>query len=110
MVHCAGDEMTDQELNKALALKIGYLPERIDIRNYGDGDQIHVYDPYRFGWRKFDYMEWKTIMPIGVRYGVVIGLSKRGAYRHYAFTPGELSILDDTPQRAIALAVLGMKE
>ena len=108
MVHCAGDEMTDQELNKALALKIGYLPERIDIRNYGDGDQIHVYDPYRFGWRKFDYMEWKTIMPIAVKYGLDLLCSEYGS--SLAGFPWGEKAMAPTLQRAIALAVLGVKE
>ena len=100
--------MKDTELNKALALKIGYLPEHIDDY-FG---QVRVNRPHRAGeqwWYVFDFMAWNTIMPIAVKYGMDMShfakstaAMARLPFKHYVIAP--------TLQRAIALAVLGVKE
>lgn len=107
--------MTDAEINRALALKIGYLPEHVRViaeicivRRYA-GDKIKIVGIWLHGWREFDFMDWQIIMPIAVKYGMDMShfakstaAMARLPFKHYIIAP--------TLQRAIALAVLGAKE
>ena len=101
--------MTDTEINKALALKIGYLPENVNVAKDG---LVSVCRAAFFGhyWSQFDFMDWNTIMPIAVKYGVTNGSKGIVKQEQFAFIFGEGVHYDDTLQRAIALAVLGAKE
>ena len=94
--------MTDTEINKALALKIGYLPENVNVAKDG---LVSVCRAAFFGhyWSQFDFMDWNTIMPIAVRYGIKCGI----AGTPYAFANEGCPWVDaETLQKAIALAVL----
>lgn len=101
--------MTDTEINKALALKIGYLPEYVNADKDG---LVSVCRTAFFGryWSLFDYKDWRTIMPIAVKYGICMrplpSIGTNLAYSQHVSVVGEAKTL----QRAIALAVLGVKE
>ena len=98
--------MTDIEINKALALAIGWKESSMQVSAL-DNLYLLVANPTtRF--RVFDYRDWNVIGPIAEKYNCFpyrVGLggssewciAKANVYRHYA----------DTPQKAIALAVIG---
>ena len=97
---------TDIEISRALALAIGWPAE--DITDNFDPPQ--VFTPL-VGWRVFDYRDWNVISPIAARYK---------CFPEYPeFHPGWFSWCDgkspissghqDTPQKAIALAVIGAR-
>ena len=96
--------MTETEINKALALKIGYLPEHVNVAKDG---LVSVCRTAFFGryWSQFDFMDWNTIMPIAVKYGVETGCNR---FSHYAYLPSKrmAAVHEKTLQKAIALAVL----
>lgn len=90
--------MTDLEISKALALAIGWPAE--DITDNLDPPQ--VFTPL-VGWRVFDYRDWDVIGPIAARYDcfpfqlrVGIWCTDNFGYHYEA-----------TPQKAIAMAVIG---
>jgi hypothetical protein len=95
--------MTDTELNKALALKIGWREDQ--IREYQGGISVAEH-PERlvFISNKFDYTDWNTIMPIADKYGATMGKNASGlpyAYLNYRGIFHAQSL-----QKAIALAVI----
>lgn len=101
--------MTDQELNKALALKIGYLPDDVGVFFGVVVVQREPLDKLKLGglWfkgRRFDFMDWSTIMPIALKYGIGIGISQQKGY--FVFGPNDGGYFDNPLQKAIALAVL----
>jgi hypothetical protein len=105
--------MTDIEINKALALAIGWPEHLIDAGRYYSTDKValclrpKVY-PNVDVWKFFDYRDWNVIGPIAERYdcfplrlrGRAWEAISRGKYKLGFFNA-------DTPQRAIALAVIG---
>lgn len=99
--------MTETEINKALALKIGYLPEHVNVAKDG---LVSVCRTAFFGryWSQFDFMDWHTIMPVAVKYGLDLLCSEYGS--SLAGFPWGEKAMAPTLQRAIALAVLGAKE
>ena len=113
--------MTDLEISKDLALKIGYLPEH--VRTYGVGSvnfsngegviQVFRHDGFygveridcNYLWNIFDYRNWDVIGPIAQKYDCfpkedMYGRWVAGVYPYAIF---------GTPQQAIALAVIGRK-
>ena len=116
--------MTDIEISKALALAIGYLPEH--VREYGVGSSNYnrgegiiqvfrhdgVYGVNRtecnFLWNDFRYTTWNVIGPIAELFDA---FPFRIASKWHIFnvkTTG--TTCADTPQKAIALAVIGAKK
>jgi hypothetical protein len=95
--------MTDIEIDKALALAIGYKIN--DVKFHDDMWAVVVYSVC---WRVFDHRDWNVIGPIAERYdcfplrlrGRAWEAISRGKYKLGFFNA-------DTPQRAIALAVIG---
>jgi hypothetical protein len=93
--------MTDIEIDKALALAIGY--KLFDVKF--DMWAVVVYNG---SWRVFSHRDWNVIGPIAERYdcfplrlrGRAWEAISRGKYKLGFFNA-------DTPQRAIALAVIG---
>ena len=87
--------MTDFEIDKALALAIGWKAQ--DIDSYED---VAVWwcDTK---WRVFSHRDWNVIGPIAERYDCFPWKDCRGDWvnKRYQHTT--------TPQRAIALAVIG---
>lgn len=99
--------MTDLEINKHLALAIGWKPEQ--ITEYEGQDYIGL--PVvilRPAIKLFSYKFWNVIGPIAERYD----------YFPYKDWSGKWDVIDtpeylyaDTPQKAIALAVIeGVKK
>ena len=93
--------MTDVEINKALALAIGW--KEFDMILDHEANRLCFTGPRLVG--TFDYKDWRVIGPIAERYDVfpykVHGQWAIMNYRSY--------FAEDTPQRAIALAVIEEK-
>ena len=93
--------MTDIEIDKALALAIGYKINDVKFDMWA----VVVYNG---SWRVFSHRDWNVIGPIAERYdcfplrlrGRAWEAISRGKYKLGFFNA-------DTPQRAIALAVIG---
>lgn len=104
--------MNDLEISKALALAIGWKPMRVAI--VGDKCIADTEDQSRqktdYGWvrgRIFDYRDWNVISSIAERYNAFPRKQWDGSWT--ANTSGHFAGAD-TPQRAIALAVIGAKK
>ena len=102
--------MTDTEIDRRLALAIGYRPE--DVLDLGDSGRITVWRADR--WRVFSHKEWETIGPIAERYNlfpVRPNWGKRWCiYRQHV--NGNYLLVEDaaTPQQCIALAAIAKLE
>ena len=94
--------MTDLEIDKALALAIGW--ERILPNPEADGlKQCWVWTGSV--WRLFDHKNWNVIGPIAARYDCFPSRFRNGTrteWGAYSLAYG----FADTPQKAIALAVI----
>ena len=96
--------MTDLEINKALALAIGWKELQIKVT-----DAVFVWRGY---WYIFDYTDWNVIGPIAERYNC---FPSRNGLAQLWWPPQVVgnrlikNIMEDTPQKAIALAVIGAK-
>lgn len=97
--------MTNQEINKALALAIGYTPERVrnihgwvEVRN--DYSRMDGPRPYS-GWQRFDHTDPAVIWPIAKKFDCFPARFFDGWYsfghRH------------DCPETATALALTYVK-
>ena len=102
--------MTDNEISKALALAIGWkdvetLGGHVLVRTGNPGDKVYFRKRGNFvhNHRIFDYKEWSVIGPIAERYDCFPYLDSMHKWdvmnleRYYS---------EDTPQKAIALAVI----
>lgn len=93
--------MTDLEISKALALTIGWTEDKM-IR---DGDKLRCYRGERqWGWQVFDYRDWNIIGPIAEVYDA-FPMKAEGAWWCRGGWSG-IASTGDTPQKAIALAVI----
>jgi len=95
--------MTDLEISKALALAIGWDRDRMAL-NTG---VVRCYYPkataFSSSWRIFDYRDWNVIGPIAKEHDAFPYQTRDGAWT-VGWTTGPAYI---TPQKAIALAVIG---
>lgn len=92
--------MTDLEISKALALAIGW-------ESYTDIDTCYVVDHANQCDRVFDYLDWAIIGPIAERYDCFPMKAIGGWYSSNWFEGKEVvQMYADTPQKAIALAVI----
>ena len=92
--------MTDLEISKALALAIGWKPEQMRLpATHRDGMQLEIATNYGDCWRVFSYRDWNVIGPIAARHNCfpVRITSRLWLYKN---------VTADTPQKAIALAVI----
>jgi len=93
--------MTDLEINKALAMAIGW--KRMLPNPEADGlKQCWVWTGRK--WRLFDHNDWNVIGPIAERYDC---FPKKASFGGWV---NNLYVHTTTPQRAIALAVIGAKK
>ena len=92
--------MTDIEIDKALALAIGWKAQ--DIDSYED---VAVWwcDTK---WRVFSHRDWNVIGPIAARYDCFPSRFRNGTRTEWGAYSTAYGFAD-TPQRAIALAVIG---
>jgi hypothetical protein len=88
--------MTDIEIDKALALAIGY--KLFDVKFHHDMWAVLV---YKGSWRVFSHRDWNVIGPIAERYNMF-------PYRAFGWwsVAGYGQPSSQTPQKAIALAVI----
>jgi len=93
--------MTDLEIDKALALAIGY--KLFDVKFHHDMWAVLV---YKGSWRVFSHCDWNVIGPIAARYDCFPSNSYPKGWRSFAPC---CCVYADTPQKAIALAVIGAK-
>ena len=105
--------MTELEINKALALAIGHSKTHVNV--LGETPQVWVQTVPNLAWmlRVFDYRDWNVIGPIAERYGCfplkVFGSA--GADWSCKWACGTyVAVYADTPQKAIAMAVIGAKK
>ena len=123
--------MTDLEISKALALAIGWtmanvLPDRMQPNL----QQCWVWTGGN--WRLFDYRDWNIIGPIAAKFDCFPSAMSTGNFRkakqqrHTDVAKWEIFAYDykngseergkwlryeaDTPQKAIAMAVIGAKK
>ena len=109
--------MNDLEINKSLALAIGWGEDQIRL-TYSYGVQVAT-PPTKNSlssapwWRTFDYRNWDVIGPIAENYNAFPYqiINKAGPTGEWnAIARGEDNIAD-TPQKAIAIAVIhGVKK
>lgn len=106
--------MTDLEISKALALAIGWKdcnidPDVITIRDaYKPEPELHCWDKSQGLWRVFDYRDWAVAGPIAAKYDCFPqkGKGLSGDEYWWSCTEGLHESYADTPQKAIALAVI----
>lgn len=100
--------MTDLEINKALALAIGYLPEHVKVVD----DVILVQralrgNPLYSGLHNFDYKDWQTIGPIAEWFDCFPFQPFKPPAKWAVFALNDyVWVYADTPQKAIAMAVI----
>ena len=105
--------MTDLEISKALALAIGWTEDREDEHGGIDPD-IAIFGDTQFSkddvlccwdgneWRHFDYRDPAVIWPIAKRLDMFPGKGKDGLWAVDWYGPAA-----DTPEKAVAMAVIG---
>jgi len=103
--------MTDLEISKALALAIGWKPEQ--MRSYPLSQTLYCPCAEAKGHDgpgiKFDHRDWGVIGPIAERYDCFpfqIRSKEEDFGKWNVIRCGENDIMDASPQRAIALAVI----
>lgn len=99
--------MTDLEISKQLALVIGWPKSRVS--DYMTDNFVLITEWPEVGFvRRFDYQDWAVIGPIAEKYDcfpLKVGDSWLSRY----LWRGQRGRAD-TPQKAIALAVIGTKK
>lgn len=97
---------TDLEISKALALAIGWKAS--DVLLGHAGIMCCVWEGPVHGWQVFDYKDWNVVGPIAGRYNCFPTLKSYGLWDA---SIGLGTIYgEDTPQKAIAMAVIGAKK
>lgn len=98
--------MTDTEIDRRLALAIGYRPE--DVMVVRATGQI-VVDYYGI-WSLFSHLRWDVVGPIAERFDLFPVRLTDGKWSRVVCGPAPAFLLTDiiesTPQRCIALAAL----
>ena len=96
--------MTDLEISKALALAIGYELHQVTCIP-SDPPRITVMRKEGSYWtgRTFDYRDWNVIGPIAEKFDCFPEKYNEGWYAAVGYRK---AVLENTPQRAIAMAVI----
>ena len=96
--------MTDLEISKALALAIGWAHKRMFVDGARKLRVARQCGPWQ--WQVFDYRDWNVIGPIATKYDCFP--MKNGRDWGCAVDGASWSepVSADTPQKAIALAVI----
>lgn len=96
--------MTDLEIDKALALAIGWKDEPNKMR-FSNVFGLQVWIGY---WANFSHKDWNVIGPIAEKYNCFPLRLRGGAWEAISRGKYKLGFVKaDTPQKAIALAVIG---
>jgi hypothetical protein len=102
--------MTDLEISKALALAIGWKEKDVAIDVEANTLRLPMWINMHalLNWQAFDYRDWAVIGPIAQWYDAFPRkVSGRQWHARAAFTIGAYG---DTPQKAIAMAVIGSRK
>lgn len=121
--------MTDPEISRQLALAIGWNQAEVFSML---GCLVRFKEDDRQGWIYFDYRYWSVIGPIAERYDCFPSSISTGNFRksktqgytdvaqwevircNYARSTEQSAkweyVVEDTPQKAIAMAVIGAKK
>lgn len=95
---------SDIEIDKALALAIGWKDEPNKMR-VSDFWGLQVWIGY---WANFGYRDWNVIGPIAARYNAFPIQSSKGTWSACVGDGSNMWVDHiDTPQKSIALAVIG---
>jgi len=96
--------MTDLEISKALALAIGW--KKAQMRTKEKRLWLRTHGVFSGFWSPFDHRDWNVIGPIAERYNCFPAkdMYRRWVAGVYPYTYA------DTPQKAIAMAVIGAKK
>ena len=97
--------MTDLEIDKALALAIGWKDEPNKMRVSELFESLQVWIGY---WANFSHKDWNVVGRIAERYNCFPGLGHSPIW--FTNVAGHTGVYADTPQKAIALAVIGAKK
>ena len=93
-------QLSDLEISKALALAIGWKPEQMRV----NADEILMLQATDANFaRPFDYRTWSVIGPIATKHDAFPMHGEAGWYSSNLAHALEYA---DTPQKAIALAVI----
>ena len=95
--------MTDLEISRQLALAIGW--EEDQLVQYEA--HLVIYKRRHFA-KRFDYRDWNVIGPIAERYELLVDFEQCQVCAGESIKGDWISA--DTPQKAIALAVIGAKK
>jgi len=100
--------MNDLEISEALALAIGW--KKSDMIFNHKGQLICYNGPSLAG--VFDYKDWSVIGPIAARYDCFPVKHSDGEWSARFFILGmdKSNLYVDTPQKAIAVVVIGVKK
>ena len=106
--------MTDLEIDKALALAIGWKEDAVAFHDDMWTVVVHA-EPNRswpFGWRAFSHRDWNVIGPIAEKYDCFPSKRDYGELSEWVAYATVYGCADtpqqaNTPQKAIALAVIG---
>jgi hypothetical protein len=107
--------MTDLEISKALALAIGwryvYTADGMCLVDTADGrNRVWVNGAWLVGCRIFDYRDWNVIGSIAEKYDAFPVMSACHG-DDWCIVTESVEVYADTPQKAIALAVIqGVKK
>jgi hypothetical protein len=108
--------MTDLEISKALALAIGWKDVEVlggYVLVYTNNPHDRVYYRKRGNWvynhRIFDYRDWAIAGPIAEKYDCFPEKHWQGP-PYDGWLAGKLGSPASSPQKAIALAVIGAKK
>ena len=104
--------MTDLEINKALALAIGWHKNKVHVKTYSGLKRIEIDRDYSWGTQRFPfhYKNWNVIGPIAERFDCFPNKAQSTKHIGEWYAPvGEIAngVYANTPQKAIALAVIG---
>ena len=92
---------SDIEIDRALALAIGWEPYQMWVGSIGN-----LYLHVNSSWRVFSHRDWNVIGPIAARYDCFPSRFRNGTRTEWGAYSTAYGFAD-TPQRAIALAVIG---
>lgn len=98
------NNMTDLEISKALALAIGWKENQIRNGVGANGRPLIQASPVHFA-RPFDYRDWAVAGPIAAKYDCFPSQGIWGEW-HSSYHQRAGAVQADTPQKAIALAVI----
>jgi len=98
--------VTDLEIDRALALAIGW--KKAQMRTKEKKLWLRTHGVFSGFWSPFDYRDWNVIGPIAEKFDAFPIKNTNGTWT--ASVGGYGHATSDTPQKAVAMAVIGAKK